>query len=345
LIVNQEHPMATPSTAPASATSRKVFRLGVFIVLFIAVYSIAWYFAAEYLRRQIVAFFEGGNPAAITANCEQPRIGGYPFRFRLNCDRLSLDDNYQGISASFGAVRAAAQIYAPGHVVWELDGPAEIRSALGFNSTIEWDDLRSSFNATLTGLQRSSLEIRDLKAQLVSTVSPLKLELTAPHAESHLREREGNLDYAALLRDAVIAIGGNPVGLPPASASIDVTFADRGGLLQPANAHNQRLYGTKGEIRRLVTDLGEGRVLTLSGPFSVGEDGLISAEVRAEIEGIRAWNDALGIAYPQMKETFDDVAKVLAVVSFGQDKGSAEITIRDGVASLGFIPLGTIPPL
>ena len=224
--------MATPSTAPASATSRKVFRLGVFIVLFIAVYSVAWYFAAEYLRRQIVAFFEGGNPAAITANCEQPSIGGYPFRFRLNCDRLSLDDNYQGISASFGAVRAAAQIYAPGHVVWELDGPAEIRSALGFNSTIEWEDLRSSFNATLSGLQRSSLEIRNLKAQLISTVSPLKLELTAPHAESHIRGNGGDLDYAALVRDAVLAIGGNPVALPPASASIDVTFADRGGLLR-----------------------------------------------------------------------------------------------------------------
>ncbi|WP_159951653.1 DUF2125 domain-containing protein [Rhizobium sp. 18065] len=337
--------MATPSTAPASATSRKVFRLGVFIVLFIAVYSVAWYFAAEYLRRQIVAFFEGGNPAAITANCEQPRIGGYPFRFRLNCDRLSLDDNYQGISASFGAVRAAAQIYAPGHVVWELDGPAEIRSARGFNTTIEWDDLFSSFNASLSGLDRSSLEIRDLKAKLISTTGPLQLELTAPHAESHIRQQEGDLDYAALVREATLAIGGQPLALPPASASLDVTFADRGGLLQPALSHAQTLYGTNGEIRRFVADLGEGRVLTLSGPFSVGNEGLISGQLRIEIEGMDAWNDALGTAYPQMKDTFDDINKVLTVMSLGRDKASAEITIRDGVASLGFIPLGEIPPL
>ncbi|RKE80222.1 DUF2125 domain-containing protein [Rhizobium sp. AG855] len=337
--------MAVPSTAPQSPTSRKVLLLGLLIVLFIAVYSVAWHFAAEFLRNRITGFFSGGNPAGVSANCENATMGGYPSRFRLNCDRLSFDDNFQGISASSGPVRAAAQVYNPGQVVWEMDGPAEIRSALGFNSTLEWSDLRASFRAGFSGLQRSSMEWTDLKTKVTSTVTGLQIEVTTPHLESHVRQNEGNLDYAALINDTVVAVNGTAIALPPVSASIDATFADRGGLLDPRLAHRQELYGTKGELRRMVVDAGEGRVLTLRGPFSVGNDGLISGSIRVEIEKIRAWRDTLKTAYPDQQETFDDLAKVLRVLTLGKDDGSAEITIQNGVASLGFIPLGQLPPL
>lgn len=337
--------MAVPSTAPQSPTSRKVLLLGVLIVLFIAVYSVAWYYAAEFLRNRITGFFSGGNPAGVSAKCDNATMGGYPFRFRLNCDRLSFDDNFQGISASSGPVRAAAQVYDPGHVVWEMDGPAEIRSALGFNAVLQWGDLRSSFRAGLTGLQRSSMELTDLKAQLTSTVSSMQLQVMTPHLETHVRQNDGNLDYAALIRDTAVTFDGSAIALPPVSASLDATFVDRGGLLDPRLAHRQQLYGTKGELRRMVVDLGEGRVVTLSGPFSVGDDGLISGSIRIEIEKIRAWRDTLKTAYPDKRDTFDDVAKVLRVLTLGRDDGSAEITIQNGVAMLGFIPLGQLPPL
>ena len=142
------------STAPESTVSRKVVRLGVLIVLVIAVYSVGWYFAAEFLKNRILTFFGGGNPAGVTASCEDATMGGYPFRFRLNCSRLAFDDHFQGVAASFGPVRAAAQIYNPGHVVWEMDGPAEIRSALGFNTALDWTNMQSSFRIGLSGLSR-----------------------------------------------------------------------------------------------------------------------------------------------------------------------------------------------
>jgi hypothetical protein len=337
--------MAMPSTAPQSPTSRKVLLLGVLIVLFIAVYSVAWYYAAEFLRTRITGFFSGGNPAGVTANCDNATMGGYPFRFRLNCDRLSFDDNFQGISASSGPIRAAAQVYDPGHVVWEMDGPAEVRSALGFNAVLEWGDLRSSFRAGLTGLQRSSMEWTDLRTRVTSTVTNQQVEVVTPHLETHVRQNDGNLDYAALTRDAAMTVDGTAIALPPVSASFDTTFVDRGGLLDPRLAHRQQLYGTKGELRRMVVDLGEGRVLTLSGPFSVGDDGLISGSIRIEIEKIRAWRDALKTAFPDKRDTFDDIAKVLRVLTLGRDDGSAEVTIQNGVAMLGFIPLGQLPPL
>ena len=215
------------STDSQSPVSRKVVRLGVLIVLVIAVYSVGWYFAAEYLKNRILTFFAGGNPAGVTASCENADMGGYPFRFRLNCSRLSFDDHFQGVAASFGPVRAAAQIYNPGHVVWELDGPAEIRSALGFNTALDWTNMQSSFRIGLSGLSRSSLMMEGLNATVTSTVSSLQLQVTAPSAQSHVRQNEGNLDYATLVRDVSVSIDGTKIALPPVSASLDATFADR----------------------------------------------------------------------------------------------------------------------
>ncbi|MDH4413471.1 MAG: DUF2125 domain-containing protein [Rhizobium sp.] len=333
------------STAPESTISRKVVRLGVLIVLVIAVYSVGWYFAAEFLKNRILTFFGGGNPAGVSATCEDARMGGYPFRFRLTCSRLAFDDHFQGVAASFGPVRAAAQIYNPGHIVWEMDGPAEIRSALGFNTALNWTNMQSSFRIGFSGLSRSSLVMEGLSATVTSTVSSLQLQVTAPSAQSHVRQNEGNLDYATLIRDMGISIGGTKIALPPVSTSLDATFADKGGLLDPRVAQEQKLYGTKGEIRRMVVDLGEGRVLTLSGPFQVGDDGMLSGRIKVEIEQINAWRDAVKTAYPDQADMIDNVANVLRALAFGRDDSEAEITIENGVASLGFIPLGQIPPL
>ncbi|KPF44930.1 DUF2125 domain-containing protein [Rhizobium sp. AAP43] len=337
--------MPMPSTAPQSRTSLKVFWLGVFILVFIAVYSVGWYFAAEFLRTRIVTFFAGGNPSGIEANCEDAKIGGYPFRFRLNCDRLSIDDRDQGIAASFGAVRAAAQIYNPGQVVWEMDGPAEVRSAYGFNTTTNWSNMQSSFRAGFSGLARSSLVIEGLDTTVTSTATAQTVGVKAVSAEQHVRQAEGNLDYATLVRDVTIAINGKPVDLPPLSASLDTTFAEKGGLLDPRVARDQKLRGTRGEVRRMVVDIGEARVVTLSGPFEIGEDGLLSATLRIEIEEIDGWRGALGKAYPEMRETVDSAAQVVKALSLGRDDGSADINIRNGNITLGFIPLGKIPPL
>lgn len=333
------------STAPESTISRKVVRLGVLIVLVIAVYSVGWYFAAEFLKKRILAFFGGGNPAGITATCEDATMGGYPFRFRLNCSGLAFDDHFQGVAASFGPVRAAAQIYNPGHIVWEMDGPAEIRSALGLNTALDWTNMQSSFRIGLSGLSRSSLIMEGLNATVTSTVSSLQLQVTAPSAQSHVRQNEGNLDYATLVRDVSVSLDGTRIALPPISASFDATFADKGGLLDPRVAQEQKLYGTKGEIRRMVIDLGEGRVLTLAGPFQVGDDGLVSGRIKVEIEQIGAWRDAMKTAYPDQADMIDNIANVLRALAFGRDDSEADITIENGVAMLGFIPLGQIPPL
>lgn len=337
--------MATSSEENRSVATLKVVRLGIAVVLCILVYSGLWYGAAGALKDKLTAILAGANPAAITAECDDMQVGGFPFRVGVTCSRLSVDDHFHGLSASFGAFRSAAQVYAPGHVVWELDSPGQVRSALGFSLALEWQALRSSLNAGLSGLDRTSLEATGLQVLLTTLVDGATIETTAPHAEAHLRRSGEDLDIALLSRDAVVSLRGQASLLPPVSSSLDMTLVGKAKYLELKGDRGEGLYGSEGEIRRLVADMGGGRVVTISGPISVGNDGMLSGRLRVEIEGIAAWRDTLNAAFPEEKDSIDNAANVLKALFGGQDKGGADLRLTNGVVSLGIIPIGVLPPL
>jgi hypothetical protein len=309
------------------------------------VYSGLWWSAAGALEKKLVEILGGDNPAAIQAECTDMAVGGFPFRLGVTCTKLAVDDHFHGLSASFGAFRSAAQVYAPGRVLWELEGPAQVRSSLGFSLALQWAQMRSSLSAGLVGLSRSSIEAKDLRGLLTAKRDGQTIEAKAPHAEAHVRRSGEDLDLAVLVKEAVLSPHDQPAALPPLSASIDMTLVGKAKYLDLEGDRGEGLYGSKGQIRRLVADMGEGRVLTLSGPVSVGTDGMLSGEVHVEVEGIKAWQQTLGQAFPDERETIDNVANVLGALFSGKDKGSADLTVRDGVVSLGIFPIAVLPPL
>ncbi|MGO7902907.1 DUF2125 domain-containing protein, partial [Rhizobium ruizarguesonis] len=67
----------------------------------------------------------------VSGECSDIEFRGYPFRIGLFCSKIYVDDNVNGVSATFGALRSAAQVYSPGNIVWERDSPAEIRTTNG----------------------------------------------------------------------------------------------------------------------------------------------------------------------------------------------------------------------
>ena len=337
--------MATSREENRSTASRKIVRLAIAVALAILVYTGLWFAAAGALEKKLAELIRGDNPAAIEAQCADMAVGGYPFRIGVTCSQLAVDDHFHGLSATFGALRSAAQIYAPGHVLWELDGPGQVRSSLGFSLALQWTQLHSSLNAGLDGLDRSSIEAKDLEALLTAKIGGETVEARAPHAEAHVRRSGDDLDFAMLAREAVLSLKEQPPVLPPVSASIDMTLVGKAKYLDLKGDRGEGLYGSQGEIRRLVADMGEGRVLTVSGPMSVGRDGMVSGKFHVGIEGIKAWRDALRKAFPDDRETIDNAAKVLDAMFAGKDKGEADLTVTNGVVLLGIIPIAVLPPL
>jgi hypothetical protein len=337
--------MATSRKENRSPASRKILLLGIAVIVGILVYSGLWWGAAGAVEKKLVEILGGDNPAAIEAECSDMKVGGFPFRLGVTCTKLAVDDHFHGLSATFGALRSVAQVYAPGRVLWELDGPAEVRSSLGFSLALQWTKLRSSLSAGLSGLDRSSIEAKDLHSLLTAKIDGETVAAKAPHAEAHVRRSEDDLDLAILVKDAVLSLRDRPSLLPPLSASVDMTLVGKAKYLDLEGDRGEGLYGSDGEIRRFVADMGEGRMLTLSGPVSVGTDGMLSGKLHVEVEGIKAWLETLGRAFPDERETIDNAANVLGALFSGSDKGSATLTVTDGVVSLGIFPIAVLPPI
>ena len=93
-----------------SGTAKKLWFLASAVVLVIALYTAGWFYAASALREKTLLLLGSQSDAGITATCENAEYRGYPFRIGLFCSKVDVDDTVNGISASFGSLRSAAQV-------------------------------------------------------------------------------------------------------------------------------------------------------------------------------------------------------------------------------------------
>ena len=148
-----------------SGTAKKFLWLAIAIVVVTGLYTAGWFYAADRLKQTVLNVIAPSQARSVSGECGDIAFRGYPFRIGLFCSKVTVDDKENGVSASFGELRSAAQVYNPGHIVWELDSPAEIRSAHGLTISAAWQNMQSSIVTKLKGIDRSSLVIDGLKAQ------------------------------------------------------------------------------------------------------------------------------------------------------------------------------------
>ncbi|MNL40214.1 hypothetical protein D3C87_1625480 [compost metagenome] len=160
----------------------------------------------------------------------------------------------------------------------------------------------------------------------------------------HLRQNGADLDGAITLTDSSTVIKDWPQLLPRLNAIADVTLAGKAGMVDGSDTAG--LYGASGELRRLVADIGEGRTMRISGPFSFDNEGYLSGQFKLEIEKLDAWSDNAKQAFPQLQSTIDTARKMLRALAGGGDRASVDLVVDRGRATVsGFIPLGKIPPI
>ncbi len=344
---------ATELAAPTTG-ARKIRRLGIGVLLFILLYSGLWFFAANRIESRLATYLTQGNTGS-TAECADMDIRGFPFRIGLFCDTVRLDDTARGASATFGALRSAAQVYRPGHAVIELDGPAEVRFSPGISFSADWDLLHASLLATLSGLDRTSLTYDKLTGTAVVPAieedaipgDTHRLAFTADHGEVHLRQNGDDLDAAASIDGFDTKIDGGPSLLPPVNGSADLTLVGSAALMNAGGLKPGALHGAKGEMRNLTLDLGNGMVTTASGPFSINDQGLISGEFSVTMQNIEGWRQNLVKVFTDEDGTamINNIANMLTALADGKNEATVKLNVRDGVAFLAFFPIGELPQL
>ena len=347
--------MSATETAERSNASRNIRRLAIGIVLFLIVYSGAWYLAADQIRSRLSAFLAEGRTTGTSAECTDMDVRGFPFRIGIFCDTVRLDDTTRGASASFGALRSAAQVYRPGHAIVELDGPTEIRVSPALSVSADWSLMHASLQATFSGLDRTSITYDKLAGTAVLPAleddalpgATHALAFAAGHGEAHFRQNGPDLDAALSVERFDVKVDSGSSLLPLLNASADLTLADRASMMDAGGLTQDALRNSKGEVRNLILDLGGGMVTSASGPFSINDQGLISGEFSVTMKNIEGWRQNLVKVFPDRDGTVmvNKIANMLTALADGKNEATVKLNVRDGTAFLAFFPIGELPQL
>ncbi|WEX76818.1 DUF2125 domain-containing protein [Sinorhizobium numidicum] len=337
--------MTVTEVANGRPTGRKFRWLAIGIVLAIGLYSGGWYLAADQLEKRVTSYLTEKQTAGFGGECTDLEVRGFPFRIGLFCDKIRLDDTRLGASASFGALRTAAQVYQPGRAVIELDGPAEVRVSPDVSISADWTLLHASLAATMSGIDRTSLAYDNLTGTVRAPLIGDSLGFGAAHGEVHLRKNGTDVDAALSVDKLDLRPHQGPSFAPPVDIAADLTVVDQAEWLQASGFSPQMLRGTKGELRQLSLDAGAGMSLKLKGPFSVDDQGLISGEFSLTMTDIVAWRENLVKAVPEETDLINDIANMLTALAGGKNEATVKLNVRDGTAFLAFIPIGVLPAL
>jgi len=336
--------MATSSDKTASAPSRRIVWLAVFIVAAIIAYSGLWFYLASQLESRSAFLIDELSARNVDAECDAMDVRGYPFRLGVFCDAVSADDRRRRATLAAGSFRSAAQVYRPNHIVSELDGPVTVTAGDGSRATVDWQTLRSSAVFGLSGLSRASLQSSSPAARLTPAGAADAVTVAADSAEFHMRQNNADLD--AVLQLASATLSGAGIALPAVDLQADLTLADRAWLVSMGQRDGRNPWrDLSASLNALTADLGDGAMLTATGPFSIDGDGYLTGKFDLEISGGDAWQAALQSAAPADSGMMANAANIIGSMIQAQGTLSLPLNIERGRVTVGFLTLGQLPPV
>ena len=315
---------------------RRILWLAAFVVVLFGGYSAGWFYLADQLVTRTKATISAANRDGVTVECDNPIARGFPFRLGIYCDSVAYANATEAVGLTAGNLRTAGQIYDPMRFIAELDGPATIATPRNGMLNLDWEKLRASVRWARPLPERVSVEGGNVAAT-TATGAPLA---TVGAFEAHMRPNGQDLDLAstfeALALDPSLLDGRK---LPVLSGQSDLTI--QGGV-DLRGIRPEELRGRSGIIRSASLSTGADTGLTVSGPFSIGEDGLIDATLRVTVRDPRGLSAVFAEAFPEKRR---EITSAFSALGFMGNDPTLPLVIERGQAKLAFFKLGDIPPI
>jgi hypothetical protein len=318
---------------------RRFVWLAIAIIAVIALYTFGWFYAADRLVTEANAALDRLSRNGNRATCENAEAVGYPFRIGLLCKSVFFERRAEGFTAGTGALRSAAQIYAPKRVIAEISAPARLDLPWFYPLHFKWTSMRASARLATPLPELLSIVAGNIAVEADTPGAGNTSFLEAEAMQLHLRPKGADLEIG--LRMSAISPGPllADIPLPPISGVGDIKLAD--GALR-VERRDFNLPGSSFDIRRLDLMIGGGGTLTIFGPLTVREDGLIDADLQIKASDAAALLAILAEAFPEIRSQMLTLGAGLAAL--GPDQ-ALPLRIRAGTATLGFIELGRIPAI
>ncbi len=362
-------------------------RTGSYVTLLILVaallggWSWFWFYAAGKIEATIEGWRAREAKAGRVYACGSQTIGGYPFRFELNCDGVQalFSGGQLPLEIKGRGVLVAAQVYQPMLLISEFKGPLAVANpGQPPDIVINWKLAQSSVSGTPLAPERVSLAV-DLPAVDRMTGGTQQPLLRAKHIEIHGRIAEGSArDHPVV--EAVLRLNGAtaPELHTAMAAPVD---ADINAVLRGLNDFSPKPWAAR--FREIQAagggiDIGQARVqqgetiAVGAGSLSINANGRLDGQLRVTVVGVEAFLNAIGAQQMvQASPSMDKIAGALDRLSPGlggiarqqvganisaginmlgeqttlEGKRAVTLPLRfnDGAISLGPIPVGTAP--
>jgi hypothetical protein len=147
--------------ASATGRLRRHWRLILVVSMALVVvgWSILWLVAAQTTAGNLRDWVAQERVLGRKWTCADRRLGGFPFRIEVTCDRPSFHGAVGDavVAGTLGALFAAAEVYAPTSVAVAVEGPLDMQSSDQRRLHVAWKSLAIDLAFGADGLDRASL--------------------------------------------------------------------------------------------------------------------------------------------------------------------------------------------
>lgn len=333
--------------------SHGMAKWGLFMLALFALWFIGWFAIAGYADGKVTETLQKLDARGLKISCGDQDIRGFPFRLGIHCNSIDVADARSGLQATSGTLRTAAQLYAPGKMVGELDAPFELK-ANGQSVAANWTRLRVFLDASFDGgFDLASLNFSDLDALLKG--QSLKVAEGALHLRpspaTEERQAKMALDVAADFKQ-IEQSGAIGAAFPKLSVYFDARLDDgyRDFVAMKMPLDRVLADGASGLVRSLTISVANGGKLVLNGPLQLDTDGLLSGEIQLGMANPKAVASAFEKFDPALKTFLLNLGNGLNAlgkpVMFGEEEIKAvQLRIERGEIRLGFLKIGELGAL
>lgn len=305
-----------------------------------AIWFGGWLFVADRIEGEIAALAANDGVTEPRLDCESLEVRGFPYRFAPRCEGpvITVGD----LDIELAMVQGTALFYRPSHIQIFADGPARLTDAFsGASQELRWDDVHASLRFTDGRIARFSAIAENLVyadmlvgEDILGTAGGAELHLIDASAPDAVETEGAVLDLFARIEDLTI---------PAEEISNGVAILDARLTGVPEMA----LWGHPDLLR--IWQMADGglevRELDASAEgLSVSGAGAVMLTETGRLSG-RASLSSTGLVERFGELADDPVAAMLIGQPDADGAYSQTVSLRNGVVTVGIIPVMTIDPL
>ncbi|RCL00861.1 MAG: hypothetical protein JSC189_000954 [Candidatus Tokpelaia sp. JSC189] len=338
--------VAEKQSYKANKGPRRWFVILATIALLMIIYSAFWYVMAGLMQGRVSARLRSSEQYGIIAHCENLHKTGYPFQIGMACDKLTWSGLLAGFSFASNLFVASAPVYAPHWISLHVTVPVTLKLSGLKLLQGQWKGMQFDTNLDNCRLRNIVFTIDQLVFKDVTAANfekPIAADLIRLDADSRDDKFNIRLSFDKLMLPVVVSDSGREFPRMDGAVELMLDDVDHLSMLPGSLLINwrKRYFGT---LSKAVLSMESGGQLTISGPFSVSAEGVLSGQFTVAFSNSGAIMRTIRNFFPEQARTLEIAFFALNNMSKNvKDDPQIIFNIENGKARVGFIKLGDIP--